>query len=159
MQYLTIASLFLTSALAAPTSSAPLTPRACSVAYPYGNFPINYDIHQTTDGAPPRVDALQFTGIPSGAYGCQLNVNFPANYPITSSGSSAINIYSNNSGTEVLFDTLTLQSSSEAQSFFVNSLQCEEVLTFTLEIASQTEAGRVAFADTPEAGFSISYNC
>lgn len=159
MQYLTLASIFLTTALAAPTTSTPLTRRACSVAYPYGNFPINYDVHQTTDGTPPRVDALQFTNIPAGAYGCQLNVAFPANYPITTSGNSAINILSSNGGSEVLFGTVNLQTSAAAQSFVVNSLQCEEVLVFTLEIASQSDAGRVAFADTPEAGFSISYNC
>jgi hypothetical protein len=41
----------------------------------------------------------------------------------------------------------------------VNSAKCEEVMSYRLEIASEDLAGSVAFADTKEAGFVMTYNC
>ncbi|KAH7361242.1 hypothetical protein BKA66DRAFT_444809 [Pyrenochaeta sp. MPI-SDFR-AT-0127] len=164
MQYITLASALMSTALlasAAPTSSAPLERRACSVAYPQAiGFPINFDIHQDAGGANPVSNALTFNNIPAGSYGCQLEVNFPAGYPITSSGSSAVNIYSYNGNSQTLFGTVTLQSSPVAPTkFVINSATCSTSMTYKIAIASETEAGRVAFADTKDAGFTMTYNC
>ncbi|KAH7075808.1 hypothetical protein BKA63DRAFT_307529 [Paraphoma chrysanthemicola] len=161
-------SFAITSALLATllslTSAAPTTleRRACSVAYPRSiGFPINFDIHQDAGGLNPVPNALAFDNIPAGAYGCQLEANFPAGYPITSSGSSQINVFATGGENgDVLFGTVTLQSSPVAPTkFVINSASCKSSLGFKLEIASETEAGRVAFADTKDAGFTVTYNC
>ncbi|OAL49960.1 hypothetical protein IQ07DRAFT_644222 [Pyrenochaeta sp. DS3sAY3a] len=165
MQYFTTAiALLSTSVLvsAAPAaSSAPLERRACQVAYPQSiGFPINYDIHQDAGGANSVSNALTFSNIPQGSYGCQLEVNFPTGYPITSSGASAINIYANPGPSQTLFGTVTLQSSPVAPTkFVINSATCTSSMTYKLQIASQDAAGRVAFADTKDAGFTMTYNC
>jgi hypothetical protein len=160
MQYTTLATTLLGSALL--TSAAPtLVPRACQTAYPSSiGFPINYDIHQDANGANPRVDALTFSNIPAGSYGCQLEVDFPAGYPIASSGASAINIFALNEGTVSLFGTVTLQSSADrATKVVINSAACKRTMGYEIRIASGTEAGRVAFADTLDAGFTMKYDC
>lgn len=164
MQYITIATALLSTSLlasAAPTSSTSLERRACSVAYPQAiGFPINFDIHQDAGGANSVSNALTFSNIPAGSYGCQLEVNFPAGYPITSSGASAVNIFSYTGDSETLFGTVTLQSSPVAPTkFVINSATCSALMTYKIEIASETEAGRVAFADTQDAGFTMTYNC
>lgn len=163
MQFFTAAALMSSALLAsaAPTTSSPLDRRACQVAYPQSiGFPINYDIHQDAGGANSVSNALTFSNIPAGSYGCQLEINFPTGYPITSSGSSAINIYANPGASQTLFGTVTLQSSPVAPTkFVVNSAVCSGFMSYKLEIASETEAGRVAFADTKDAGFTMTYNC
>ncbi|KAF2830069.1 hypothetical protein CC86DRAFT_379543 [Ophiobolus disseminans] len=161
MQYITVASALLSSALLTSAATTTLERRACSVAYPQSiGFPINFDIHQDAGGANSVSNALTFSNIPAGSYGCQLEVNFPAGYPITSSGASAINVVSTAGGGDSLFGTLTLQSSPIAPTkFVINSAQCSALLSYRLEIASDTEAGRVAFADTKDAGFTVTYNC
>jgi hypothetical protein len=55
---------------------------------------------------------------------------------------------------------VTLKSSpSAATKIVVNSATCSTVMTYRIEIASETEAGRVAFADTQAAGFTMVYDC
>jgi hypothetical protein len=165
MQYFTTAVALLSTSLlasAAPTASAPLERRACSVAYPQSiGFPINYDIHQDAGGANKVPNAISFTNIPAGSYGCQLEANFPAGYPITSSGNAKVNIYTvsgANSGS--LFGTVTFASSPVAPTkFVINSAKCEPLMSYRMEIASPDQAGRVAFADTKDAGLTITYNC
>lgn len=164
MQYIAVASALMSSALltnAAPTTPSLLTRRACQVAYPQSiGFPINYNIHQDVGGANAVSNALTFSNVPAGSYGCQLEVNFPAGYPITSSGASAINIYSTSGGSQTLFGTVMLQSSPVSPTrFVVNSAQCSPSMSYKLSIASQSEAGSVAFADTLDAGFTMTYNC
>jgi hypothetical protein len=105
-------------------------------------------------------NTLTFTNVPAGSYGCQLEVNFPAGYPITSSGASAVNIFSITGNSKTLFGTVTLQSSpTEAKKVVINSATCSTSMAYSIEIASKTEAGRVAFADTQAAGFTMAYNC
>jgi len=164
MQFITIATALFGTALltsAAPTTSAPLERRACSVAYPVSiGFPINYDIHQDAGKTNVRTNALSFSNIPAGAYGCQLEVNFPTAYPITKSGNSLLNVYSSVGGKQSLFGTVALASSPVAPTkYVINSLTCTNLLSFTLAIASDDQAGRVAFADTKDAGFTVTYNC
>ncbi|KAF1851783.1 uncharacterized protein K460DRAFT_325001 [Cucurbitaria berberidis CBS 394.84] len=163
--YFTLATALLSTSIlvsAAPTtSSAPLERRACSVAYPRSiGFPINFDIHQDAGGVNSVPNALTFNNVPAGSYGCQLEVNFPAGYPITSSGASAVNIFATSGDSETLFGTVTLQSSPVAPTkFIINSATCSTLMTYKIKIASETEAGRVAFADTKDAGFTMTYNC
>jgi hypothetical protein len=164
MQYITVAvALLSTSFLASATPIIPtsLERRACQVAYPRAiGFPINFDIHQDAGGLNSVPNALTFTNVPAGSYGCQLEVNFPAGYPITSSGASAVNIFSTLGNSKTLFGTVTLQSSpAAATKVVVNSATCGTSMTYSIEIASKTEAGRVAFADTQAAGFTMTYNC
>lgn len=165
MQYFTVTAAILSSALlttAAPTSSAPLERRACQVAYPQSiGFPINYDVHQDANRANARTDAMTFSNIPAGSYGCQLEVNFPKGYPITNEGASAINIFAiNGASQKSLFGTVTLQSSpAAATKFVINSASCNNFMSYSLEIASDSLAGKVAFADTKDAGFTMTYNC
>lgn len=163
MQYTTILTALLGSAIltnAAPTSSN-FEKRACQIAYPRSiGFPINFDIHQDAGGANAVTNELAFNNIPPGSYACQLEVNFPAGYPITSSGASALNIFATSGDHDTLFGTVTLQSSPiSATKFVINSAQCSSLMTYRLQIASTTEAGRVAFADTKGAGFTMVYNC
>jgi hypothetical protein len=164
MQYITIATALLSSAIltnAAPTTSSTLERRACQVAYPRAiGFPINYDIHQDANRANERVNNLSFNNVPAGSYGCQLEVNFPAGYPITSSGASAINIFALDNDKSTLFGTVTLQSSPVAPTkFVINSAECKPLMSYKIQIASDTQAGQVAFADTQDAGFTMTYNC
>ncbi|KAF2464819.1 uncharacterized protein BDR25DRAFT_318818 [Lindgomyces ingoldianus] len=164
MQYFTVAAAIMSTALfasAAPTST-PLERRACSVAYPQSiGFPINYDIHQDAGKTNVRDDFISFTNIPAGSYGCQLEVNFPAGYTIESSGNSKVNIfteYGANKGS--LFGTVEFASSPVAPTkYIINSATCESVMTYRMSIASDCDAGRVAFADTKDAGLTMTYNC
>ncbi|KAF2712568.1 hypothetical protein K504DRAFT_522011 [Pleomassaria siparia CBS 279.74] len=140
MQYLVPVKAFLSATLlasAAPTISSPLERRACSVAYPQSiDFPINYDIHQDVGK----------TNI----------VKFPMDYPIAKSDSGLLNVYSTfgaNKGS--LFGSMALVSSHVATTkFVINSATCD-----TSAIASDSRVGRVAFPDTKDASFTVTYNC
>jgi hypothetical protein len=162
MQYLTVATI-LSSALlasAAPTTvSEPLERRGCQVAYPESiGFPINYSISQGP-GASNKVDnAHGFNTIPAGSYGCQLEVNFPAGYPITSSGNSQVYVFNTATGAQV--GTVNFASSPvQATKYVINSFTCEASMNYRLSIGSTTDAGSVAFADTIDAGITMTYNC
>jgi hypothetical protein len=162
MHYLTTATALLSTVLlttAAPTTAA-IKARSCSVAYPQSiGFPINYHISQSANGANKVTNALTFSNIPAGSYGCQLEVNFPTGYPIESSGNSQINVWTA-SGQRTLVGTVTLASSPVAPTkFVINSATCQNVMSYSLEIASENQAGSVAFADTQDAGFTMVYNC
>jgi hypothetical protein len=160
MQFTTLAIFLLTSTLttAAPTT---LSRRSCQVSYPASiGFPINYSIYQSANGANARTDAITFTNIPPGSFGCQLEVNFPPNYPISSSGSSAINIIALEAdGSKTLFGTVTLKSGPEATKIVVNSAVCAGTMSYIAEIASETQAGSVGFAEIQGAGFMMVYDC
>lgn len=162
MQYLTFATALLSTALttsAAPTSN--LVPRSCSLAYPQSiGFPIHYQISQSAGGANKIPNAMTFSNIPAGSYGCQLEVNFPAGYSINSTGNSQINVWTTTGGPRALFGTVTLSSSPVAPTkFVINSATCENTMGYTLEIASQDQEGSVSFLDTKDAGFTMVYNC
>ncbi|KAF2740964.1 hypothetical protein EJ04DRAFT_558342 [Polyplosphaeria fusca] len=164
MQFLTLAAaLFSAAAVAAPTSdSQPLERRGCQVAYPSSiGFPINFDIKQDAGGANARENFVKWTGIPKGSYGCQMEVNFPAGYPVTNEGSSKVNIFSMKDGKEAgLFGTVTFASSPVAATkYVINSAQCDTLMSYKMKIASADQAGRAAFADTKSAGLSMTYNC
>lgn len=163
MHYLTISSLILSSALfssAAPTST--YERRACSTAYPATiGFPINYSISQDAGATNKHDNLVSFTSVPAGSYGCQLEVNFPAGYPITSSGNSQVYVFAEDGpskGSQV--GTVTFASSPVAPTkYIINSFQCATTMSYRLSIGSQTDAGSVAFAGTQDAGFTMTYNC
>lgn len=161
MQYAAVITAFIGIVTAAPTS-APLERRACSVAYPRSiGFPINYEIKQDAGKTNVIEPIVYFDNIPAGSYGCQLEVNFPAGYPIQSSGSTAINVWSESGDSKgSLFGTVTFNSSPVAPTkYVVNSARCDAPLSYRLSIASDTLPGRVAFADTLDAGLTVTYNC
>ncbi|KAF2810429.1 uncharacterized protein BDZ99DRAFT_520499 [Mytilinidion resinicola] len=163
MQYLTIASAILGSALLASAAPTPadLNARACSVAYPQSiGFPINYSISQDAGAANKRDDAITFDNIPAGSYGCQLEVNFPAGYPITSSGNSQVYFWSGTGASKEQVGTVNFASSPVAATkFVINSFTCAPTMSYTMSIGSETDAGSVAFADTKDAGITMTYNC
>jgi hypothetical protein len=161
MQYLIIAASFASLVAAAPTSS-PLDRRACSVSYPQSiGFPINYHIQQDANRANAVEPIVTFSNIPAGSYGCQLEVNFPAGYPIQSSGSTSVNVYSESGDSKgSLFGTVTFASSPVAPTkFVINSAKCDTLMSYKLAIASDTLPGSVSFADTKDAGLTMTYNC
>ncbi|MCJ1461619.1 hypothetical protein MMC07_000216 [Pseudocyphellaria aurata] len=123
---------------------------------------------------------LRFSGIPSGSYGCQLAVSFTFEYPIYSSGSTLLNVYSlpvpitekdtydtyfPNGGRGIpkgasLFGTTTITG----QKAVINSQVCKPSLGYLFEIASDTQDGSVLFADAGNnlsgiGGFYLTYNC
>lgn len=164
MQYFTLATLLLGLAAAAPTSSPEsLERRACSRAYPRAaSYPINIVVSQETNKKNAVSPTILFNTIPVGSYGCQLEVNFPAGYPIQSSGASQVNVFTvdQNNVKKNLFGTVTFASSPVAPTkYVINSAKCESAMRYKLEIASDTLPGKVAFASSKTAGLSMTYNC
>lgn len=156
MQYLTLAttilsSLALTSALPAATSH--LTAKSCSVSYPESiGFPINYSISQSAGATNKQDDAISFA-VPAGSWGCTLRADFPAGYPITSSGNSQVYFFDSN---DSQVGTITFAS---PQSQVINSFTCAPQMSYRMSIGSLEEAGSVAFADIQGAGLTMTYNC
>ena len=146
-------------ASAAPTNvNADVLSRSCSVSYPESiGFPINYAISQD-DGATNKRDDIVTFAVPTGSNSCSLVVNFPAAYPITSSGNSQVYVYAVDGpspGSQV--GTVTFQSDPSAPTeVFINSFVCQTTMTYRMSIGG-TAAGSVAFADTAEAGLTMTY--
>lgn len=122
---------------------------------------------------------LRFTGIPAGSFGCQLALSFTFEFQINSTGNSQVNIYrlpndikptdtyatyfpKGGRGTPEgasLFGTTTING----QKAIINSQVCTPNLNYLIEIASDTQAGSVAFVDAGNnlsgiGGFFVSYN-
>jgi hypothetical protein len=158
MQYLTIAtallsSFALTSAASSSSSSSHLTAKSCSVAYPESiGFPINYSISQDAGATNKQDNALSFS-IPSGSWGCTLRADFPAGYPIESTGDSQVYVFDSNNSQ---VGTITFAS---PQDQVINSFTCQPQMSYRLSIGSLEEAGSVAFADIQGAGLTMTYNC
>jgi hypothetical protein len=161
MRFLTLTSALVGTALiasAAPTSNTSVLPRSCSAAYPEAiGFPINYVISQDAGATNKRDDTVTFS-IPAGSNSCSLEVNFPAAYPITSSGNSQVYVYAvdgPSAGSQV--GTVTFKSDPNAATkVYINSFVCETTMTYRMSIGG-TAAGSVAFADTAEAGLTMTY--
>jgi hypothetical protein len=59
-----------------------------------GDFHVSQQMDPTTGEISNRIyQIVAFNNIPVGSYGCQLNVAFPDNYPITTTGSPIMNVY------------------------------------------------------------------
>ena len=156
MQYLIIATALLSSlalTTAAPASASHLTAKSCSVSYPEAlGFPINYSISQDAGATNKHDNSVSFS-IPPNSWGCTLRADFPADYPIESSGSSQVYVFdSNNSQVGTVAFT-------SPQTQVINSFVCEPQMVYRLSIGSLEQAGSVAFADIQGAGLTMTYNC
>jgi hypothetical protein len=148
MQYLTVATALLTS-LALTTAA----PTSCSVAYPEAlGFPINYSISQDA-GATNKQDITVSFSIPPDSNSCTLRADFPAGYPIESSGDSQVYVFDSN---DSQVGAITFSS---PQSVVINSFVCQPQMTYRMSIGSLEQAGAVAFADTQSAGLTMTYDC
>ena len=155
MQYLALTAALLS--IAASTTAAPtsLHSRSCSVASPEAiGFPVNYSISQSAGGA-NKVDDIVSFNIPQSPapYGCSIVANFPANYPITSSGNSQVYFFDSNN---VQVGTTTFLP---GQSATIVTAACQANMSYRMSIGSATDAGSVAFADIQGAGLTMTYNC
>lgn len=178
-----ISSIFASTILAAP--SAILSTRTCSTVYPevarvseaqpdaskLSGFTISQDV-----GATNKQDVLIEFTVPAGSYGCQLEVQFPANYPIQTSGQTQVYVYStdknlprssqgidvswNNSPAEVSQVATVRFEENPTANKVLNSFVCKPKLTFRLSISKdQTAAGFVSFVQSAAAGLKLTYNC
>lgn len=179
-----VSSIFASTILAAP--GAILSTRTCSTAYPevarvseaqpdatsLTGFTISQDA-----GATNKQDVFIEFAVPAGSYGCQLEVQFPPNYPIQASGQTQVYVYStdanlprNSQGSiDVSWNTSPATVSQVATVIFeqnpttkkvLNSFVCKPKLTFRLSISrDQTGAGFVSFVQSAAAGLRLTYNC
>lgn len=59
-----------------------------------GDFHVSQTMDPATGALSNRIyQIVAFNSIPPGSYGCQLNVVFPSPYPITTTGSPTLNVY------------------------------------------------------------------
>jgi hypothetical protein len=80
---------FLTQQLA---EESPNTVNINTVEYD-GDFHVAQTMDPSTGAIINRIyQIVAFNNIPPGSYGCQLNVQFPTSYPITTSGSPTLNV-------------------------------------------------------------------
>ncbi|KAJ9641453.1 hypothetical protein H2199_005423 [Coniosporium tulheliwenetii] len=192
MHYLTIASFLLstallTSAAPTPTSDADLVPRACSTLYPdiarveqarpVESYLPGFIVAQDA-GATNIKDAFAEFTVPPSSYGCQLEVYFPAGYPINTWGANQVYVYSLDGplsrsprGIDVSWaygapnivsqvGTVTFGSKpNEPTRVVINSFQCRPKMAFRFSIASENQAGYVEFVQSQAAGLRMTYNC
>lgn len=164
-----------------PVIKLPTSYQQISQSSPQEYFPQNniFNVTQASGGINNVNTLLRFTGIPSGSYGCQLEVSFTFEYPIYSSGSTLLNVWSLPepiSSTDTyatyfptggrgipkgsfLFGSITLTG----QKAVINSQVCKPSLGYLFQIASATAAGSVTFADAGNnlsgiGGFYLTYN-
>jgi hypothetical protein len=81
---------FLTQQL---TEENPTTVNINTLEYD-GDFHVSQKMDPATGALSNRIyQVVAFNNIPPGSYGCQLNVVFPTPYPITTTGSPTLNVY------------------------------------------------------------------
>lgn len=180
-----ISSIFASTILAAPGANVNLSTRTCSAASPIiarvgqarpdafyrPEFIISQD-----EGAINKQDVFIEFDIPPGSYGCQLEVQFPADFLIHASGQTQVDLYSTEEnlprsprGIFVSWFKSPAPVSQVATVKFedgptnkkaLNSFVCKPRMTFRLSIAKdQTAAGSVAFEHTAGVGLTMKYNC
>ncbi|KAI1462580.1 hypothetical protein F4805DRAFT_452407 [Annulohypoxylon moriforme] len=136
MRFSTLAAPLLT-ALATRVSATCLTQAPSAIG-----FPINYDI------TPSRSDFLSFQIPPNSVGPCTLIATFPADYPITSTGSDLVNVTAiDGPAPDSLVGALRFRAGTTTT---INSFACRDVMTFELAIAQGV--GEVAFSEVQGAG-------
>ncbi|KAI0885516.1 uncharacterized protein GGS22DRAFT_161119 [Annulohypoxylon maeteangense] len=136
MRFSTIATT-LTTAFAGTVSSTCLTQAPAAIG-----FPINYDI------TPSRSDFVTFQIPPNSVGPCSLIATFPADYPITSTGSDLVNVTAiDGPAAGSLVGTLRFRPGTKT---FINSFACRDVMTYELAIA--LGEGEVKFSEIQGAG-------
>jgi hypothetical protein len=195
MHSISIASAILVNVLiasAVPTGTADIVPRACVTEYPslhnyiqdfYPNrsYPENlFSVYGNAgEGFKYRADELvRFDNIPSGSYGCQLEVAFPAGQEISLIGKTRVNVYTvdrDATATDTwqyspqpvsLFGTLDFEvDPNQPTKRVINSAVCKPSLTYRFSLESTTELGQVLYyprqegPGQPGAGLRITHNC
>jgi len=187
--FLAAGASLLSLAAAAPTGTEPLAPRwPCVTEYPTyigivdslnpNAAAVNNLDNQGSGSLGPiakssssvQSELLQFTNIPGGSYGCQLEVSFPASYSITSIGNAQVSVYtvspafavpgatySNTAGeSKTLFGTATFNAGGKA---VINSQTCSPTLQYRVEISQDSAGGSVSFVQSHSAGFRLTHNC
>lgn len=178
-------ALLATTVLALPTQTS--EKRTCTTIYPTSSnyilnanyptsvYPSGNTVKLAKEAGQSLSTLLQFNNIPSGSYGCQVNVAFPSGVTF-GTGSTAVNVYTNpvplpaggptysnpkpNSG---IFGTTTLQSPQKST---VNT-HCPEstdngVLALTVaypDWVSDQTTNSLEFTNAPGNGFYMTYNC
>lgn len=178
---------FASTILAAPGANANLSPRTCSAASPIiarvGQarptefYRPEFIVSQEAGGINKQDVFIEYE-IPPGSYGCQLEVQFPADFPIHASGQATqVYLYSTDEnlprspsgGISVSWFKSPAPVSHVATVKFedgptnkkvLNSFVCKPRMTFRLSIAQdQKAAGSVAFEPTAGVGLTMKYNC
>ncbi|KAI1443514.1 hypothetical protein F5Y02DRAFT_420002 [Annulohypoxylon stygium] len=127
----------LTTAFAASASATCLVQAPSAIG-----FPINYDI------TPERSDAVSFQIPPNSVGPCALIATFPADYPITSTGSDLVNVTALDGPVAgSLVGALRFRAGTTVT---INSFACRDVMSYELAIA-QGE-GEVKFSEVQGAG-------
>lgn len=178
-----VSGILASTILAAPGPI--LSTRTCSTTYPEyarvsqaqpeASYLPGFTISQE-EGATNKQDMfIEFT-IPTGSYGCQLEVQFPPGYPIESRGdpqvyvfSTAENLSRSPQGIDVSWNHSPASVSQVATVKFqdnpttpkvLNSFVCKPKLTFRLSISNdQKNAALVSFVQSSSAGLRLKYNC
>lgn len=149
---------------------------------PKQSYPQNFvfKVSQSKGGLDNIGTLLRFSGIPPNSFGCTLSLSFTFDFPINNTGSTLVNVFSlsndikpsdtwgtyfpdGRKGIPVggfLFGTTRITG----QKAVINSQVCKSSLNYLFLIASDTEAGEVAFVDAGNnlsgiGGFYIAYNC
>ena len=191
-----LSSQFLISLLAGTSNTAPtpLSPRQCIIEYPSyqgfiqkqsptvgANGPYFLAWKDSgTNGA--IIDGLiQFSNIPSGSWGCQLELFFPERYPQLlgmNGGANKLYVYKT---TGPIPSNATWNTAPPAQYLFgntavlptnqvitsdtkivINSAACQPTMSYRITIAPESNAGGVEFWQDntyPHAGFRMTHNC
>ncbi|KAH8693341.1 hypothetical protein GQ44DRAFT_159714 [Phaeosphaeriaceae sp. PMI808] len=180
------------TSITAPTH---LSPRQCAIEYPSyqgfiqkenptvgANGPYFLVWKDPTSPTGTIIESLiQFSNIPSGAWGCQLELFFPKNYPQLlgmRGGASKINVYETTGPipngatwntapqTKFLFgNTPALpvnQLVAEDVKIVINSAVCQPTMSYRITIAPESGAGGVEFWQDntyPHVGFRMVHNC
>lgn len=127
----------LTTAFAASASATCLVQAPSAIG-----FPIIYDI------TPERSDAVSFQIPPNSVGPCALIATFPADYPITSTGSDLVNVTALDGPVAgSLVGALRFRAGTTVT---INSFACRDVMSYELAIA-QGE-GEVKFSEVQGAG-------
>ncbi|KAI1380724.1 hypothetical protein F4677DRAFT_195837 [Hypoxylon crocopeplum] len=131
---------FATSIIAAAAGSASA---ACLEQPPSAiGFPINFDI------TPSRTDAISFQIPPNSVGPCQLVAKFPADYPITSTGSDLVNVKAlDGPAPGALVGSLRFRPGITT---YINSFACRDTMSYELSIAQGD--GEVKFSEIQGAG-------
>ncbi|KAL1623645.1 hypothetical protein SLS56_008166 [Neofusicoccum ribis] len=186
MHFTTIASTLLTGAslaAALPAADSTLNPRACSIAYPTtlmqliqdepthntGNHAYVYT-SQAANKEHQWATEVQFTGIPAGAYGCQLELFFPAGYRGLEGGArldffsldrdvSVADTWASAPGKVSLVGTQlpALAAQGDTRLVVANGV-CSPTMNYRVEVEGQ-DAGFIGFFQTETAGLRLTYNC
>ena len=122
---------------------------------------------------------VSFEGVLAGSYGCQLNIVFTSLENFIGSGNTQVNVYTVSKDVTSVDSYLAYFTNGEPSpvgslwgtgtvgdaTVVMNSQSCAERQTFLVKLASEDEAGSLAFPDgsAPDAsiinGFYMTHNC